>query len=164
MKKVYLDTTQSNMCMSVFVKDAEVVLAGTTINAMSIKHKNDEYKRFAEEYDIHFIFEDDVPKVDFYTIPMVDIFAVDSFGGYIGSIGQHADLQQDIPICYVDSEKNCYLIAKNGAEFLSKVQHRKEQMKLYTEIEFFDSYEMARKKYEFLDSREFNEGEDIYGK
>ena len=149
MKKVYLDTTQSNMCMSVFVKDAEVVLAGTTINAMSIKHKNDEYKRFAEEYDIHFIFEDDVPKVDFYTIPMVDIFAVDSFGGYIGSIGQRADLQQDIPICYVDCEKKCYLIAENGAEFLSGVQHWKDQMIPYNEIEFFDSYEMAQEKISF---------------
>ena len=49
MKKVYLDTTQSNMCMSVFVKDAEVILAGSTINAMSIKHKNDEYQRFGKK-------------------------------------------------------------------------------------------------------------------
>ena len=50
MKKVYLDTTQANMCISVFINEAEVVLAGTPINAMPIKHKNNEYKRFAEEY------------------------------------------------------------------------------------------------------------------
>ena len=42
MKKVYLDTTQANMCIGVFVNDAEVVLAGTLINAMPIKHKNHE--------------------------------------------------------------------------------------------------------------------------
>ena len=59
------------------------------------------------------------------------------------------DLQQDIPICYVDSEKSCYLIAKSGAEFLSKVQHWKEQVKLYTEIEFFDSYEWQEKNMSF---------------
>ena len=77
MRKVYLDTTQADMCNSVYVNDAEVVLAGASVNAMSVKHKNSEYQKFAEEYDIHFIFADDVPKVDFYTVPMVDIFAVD---------------------------------------------------------------------------------------
>lgn len=39
MRKVYLDTTQANRCISVFVNDAEVVLAGATVNAMSVKHK-----------------------------------------------------------------------------------------------------------------------------
>ncbi len=40
MRKVYLDTTQADMCIGVCVNDAEVVLAGTAVNAMSIKHKN----------------------------------------------------------------------------------------------------------------------------
>lgn len=34
MRKVYLDTTHAGMCMSVFVKDAEVILAGTPVNAI----------------------------------------------------------------------------------------------------------------------------------
>ena len=106
MRKVYLDTTQANMCISIYVNDAEVVQAGASVNVMSVKHKNSEYQKYAEEYDIHFIFADDVPKVDFYTVPMVDIFAVDSAGGYIGSVGQSADLEADIPICYIDAEKN----------------------------------------------------------
>ena len=151
MRKVYLDTTQSNMYISVFVNDAEVVLAGTPVNAMSVEYKNSEYLRFAEEYDIQFIFADNVPKVDFYSVPMVDVFAMDSVGGYLGSIGQHTDCEQDIPICYVDADKNCYLIAKSGTEFLSKVQYWKEQLIPYTDIEFLDSYEMAQDKYEFLD-------------
>ena len=40
MRKVYLDTTQADMCISVYVNDAEVVLAGASVNAMSVKHKN----------------------------------------------------------------------------------------------------------------------------
>ena len=67
------------------------------------------------------------------------------------TIGQYTDFEKDIPICYVDADKKCYLIAKSGAEFLSKVQHWKEQLIPYTDIEFFDSYEIARNKYEFLD-------------
>ena len=151
MKKVYLDTTQANMCIGVFVNDAEVVLAGTLINAMPIKHKNHEYQRYAEEYDINFIFEDNVPKIDFYTIPMVDIFATDSVGGYIGSIGSPTDLEANIPICYIDSEKKCYLIATNGNDFLCKVNRWKEQLIPYTDIEFVESFEIVQKKYEFLD-------------
>ena len=151
MKKVYLDTTQADMCIGVCVNDAEVVLAGTPVNAMSVKHKNNEYLRFAEEYDIQFIFADNVPKVEFYSVPMVDVFAIDSVGGYIGSVGQSTDLEADIPICYIDAEKMCYLIATNGNDFLSKVSNWKAHLMPYNDIEFFDSLEMAQKKFEFLD-------------
>ena len=151
MRKVYLDTTQADMCISVYLHDAEVVLAGASVNAMSVKHKDSEYQKFAEKYDVHFIFADDVPKVDFYTVPMVDIFAVDSAGGYVGSVGQLTDLEADIPVCYIDAEKRCYLIATNGNDFLSKVGNWKADLMPYNDIEFFDSLEMAKKKFEFLD-------------
>lgn len=155
MRKVYLDKTKNNMCISVYMKDTEIIPAGTLVNAMSIRHKNSEYQRFADEYDVHFLFEDDVPKVDYYTIPMVDIFAVDSNGGCIGSVGQATDLQGDIPICYIDAERNCYLIAGNGKEFLAKVQYWKKDLVSYDGIEFLESLEEAQEKYEFLDVTEF---------
>jgi hypothetical protein len=153
MRKVYLDVTQASMCVSVYVKDAEVVLAGTTINPMSVreKKKNSEYQRFADEYDINFIFDDNVPKVDFYTIPMVDIFATDSEGGYIGSLGRVTDLQENIPICYIDKDKKCYLIADNGNDFIANASNWKSNMTEYTDIEFFNSLSVAQEKYEFLD-------------
>lgn len=151
MKIVYLDKSKENMCISVFLKDVEVVLAGTTVSIMSVKHKNKEYQKFAEVYDINFIFEDNVPKIDFYTIPMVDIFAVDSAGGYIGSVGQVTDLEADMPICYIDAEKKCYMIASNGKEWLDNVYQWKENLTPYDNIEFLESFEMAEKKYDFLD-------------
>lgn len=151
MRKVYLDTTQAETCIGVYVRDAEVLFAGTTVNAMSVKHKNNEYQRFAEEYDIQFIFNDDIPTIDFYTVPMVEIFAVDNEGGYIGSVGQPADLQKDIPICYIDKEKKCYLIAENGKDFLDNVHQWKERMTSYADIEFFETFEAAREKYEFME-------------
>ena len=152
MRKVYLDTTQADMCISVYVNDAEVVLAGASVNAMSVKHKNSEYQKFAEKYDVHFIFADDVPKVDFYTVPMVDIFAVDSAGGYVGSVGQLTDLEADIPVCYIDKEKKCYLIAVNGKEFLENVYQWKKNLVPYSEIEFLKSLEEAKEKFEFVGS------------
>lgn len=157
MRKVYLDTTQSDMCISVYVNDAEVVFAGTTVNSMSVKHKNSEYQRFAEEYDIHFIFEDNIPRINFYTVPMVDIFAVDSAGGYIGSVGQSTDLQKDIQICYIDRHKKCYLIAEGGKDFLNNVHQWKEQLTPYTNVEFFETLEVAQEKYEFINRVELEQ-------
>jgi len=152
MRKVYFDAAQANMCVSVFVSSAEAVPAGTTVYAMPVKHKNKEYQRFAEEYDIRFIFEDEVPKTDFYTIPLAEIFAVDSGGGYICSVGQKTDFESDAPICYIDSGKKCYLAASNGKEFLENAGHWKERLKPYHDIEFFDSREAAQKKYAFIES------------
>ena len=157
MKKVYLDKSRENECISVFLKDVEVVLAGTKVNVMSVKHKNEEYQKFAEVYDVHFIFEDNVPEIDFYTIPMVDIFAVDSAGGYIGSLGQVTDLEADVPICYIDAQKKSYEIASNGKEWLDNIHKWKENLTPYDSIEFFESLEDAQEKYEFLDINELEE-------
>ena len=151
MKKVYLDKTQVNECISIFKKDAEVIWAGTTLNVMPVNHKNSEYERFAKEYDIHFIFEDNVPTVDFYTVPLVEIFATDSIGGYIGSLGQATDLQGEAPICYIASNRKCYLAAKNGKSWLNNLAWWKQELTPLKEVEMFDSVEAAREKYEFLD-------------
>lgn len=154
MKKVYLDKTDAKLCMSVFVRDAEVIAAGTTVYAMSAKHENSEYQRYADEYDIHFIFDDNVPNINFYTIPQVDIFATDSDGGLLGSVGQMIDLESQAPICYIDKNQNCFLLEKNGKEFLAQPEQWKSQLTPYADIEFFASREAAEKKYEFLNREE----------
>ena len=98
MKKVYFDETEAHECMSLFIKDVEIIHAGTTVYSMPATHKNSEYKKFADEYDIHFIFDDDIPQINFYTIPQIDIMATDSQGGFIGTIGQMTDLESDAQI------------------------------------------------------------------
>lgn len=154
MRKIYLDETEASSCMSVFVKDAELIKAGTTIYAMQVKDKNSEYQRYAAEYDIHFIFKDNVPAIEFYTIPQVDIFAVDSEGGFIGSVGALTDFESDASICYIDKNKKCYLIANDGREFLKNVEQWKSKLVPFQEIEMFASKEDAESKYEFLDRTE----------
>ena len=150
MRKVFLDKTTITECVSVFMKDAEVNWAGATVYSMSVKHKNQEYQRFADEYDIHFIFDDNIPVLDFYTIPLVDIFATDSDGGYLGSVGEGIDLEGNVPICYIDKGRNCYLIAPNSKEFFNNVVNWKKNMTLYENVEFFSSNTEAMKKYEFI--------------
>jgi hypothetical protein len=120
------------------VKDAEVIPVGTTIYSMS--NKNSKYKRFANEYDIHFIFDDNIPEVDFYTIPMMDIFATDDCGGYTGSLGHVTDLEKNIPICYIDKNRNCYLIADNGKDFLENAQNWKSIMMFHVKHSSIKSF------------------------
>lgn len=156
MKKLYIDKIENSGCFSIFVKDAEVNWVGATVYSMSIKHKNSEYQRYATDYDIHFIFDDNIPSLNFYTIPLIDIFAVDSEGGYMGSLGEVINLEGDAPICYIDKDCNCFLIAKNGKEFLNNAASWKAHMIPYTDVEFFTSKEEAMKKYEFIDNETLN--------
>lgn len=147
MKKIFLDMTQNNSCMSLLVADKEVLQAGTTIYSMSIQEKNNQYQKFADYYDIHFIFDDDIVSIDFYTIPRVDIMAIDSQGGYIGTVGGMTDMESDMQICYIDKDKKIFLIADSLKEFIKKCKNWKEELKPYDEIEIFSSKEEANKKY-----------------
>lgn len=157
MRKVYLDETKSSSCMSVFINDAEVIKAGATIYAMPVSDKNSEYQRYADEYDIHFIFEDNIPTIDFYTIPQVDIFAEDSDGGFIGSIGQMTDFQSDAVICYINKNRKCFFAAKDGKDFLQNVRQWKNSLMSCDDVEIFSSKEEAERKYEFLDKVELEQ-------
>lgn len=150
MKKLYVDQTQNNGCISFFAPGARLIPAGTTVSSMSVRDRNDEYLRYAEEYDIHFIFDDGIPEIDFYTVPQVDIMAEDSDGGLIGTIGQICDLESDAPICYISRDRNCYQIAENGAAFLAKVQEWKMHRTLCREVVFYPSKEAAEKELDFF--------------
>ena len=151
MKKLYFDATEKNECIAIFSPQAEIVSAGTTVYAMPIKDWNEEYQRYADEYDIHFIFDNALPHIDFYTVPQVDILAVDSNGGYIGTVGQQSDLESAAPICYIDKNRNCYLVANNGAAFLESVSAWKDNLKPYHEITFYKSKSDAEKVLTFVD-------------
>lgn len=150
MKKLYLDAAAAG-CTAVFVKDAEVIPAGTTVHAMSARHRNSEYQRFAEEYGIRFLFEDQVPAIGFCTVPRVDIFATDGEGGLFGSVGQTTDLEADIPICHIDADRHCSLVAESGKAFLASAARWRELLTPYDGITFFDSLEAARAQLPFID-------------
>ncbi len=151
---VYIDVTHNRECMSVIASGKKVLPAGTTVYSMWVKHKNHEYDRFAREYDIHFIFDDEKLVPDFYTVGQTDIFARDGRGGYLASVGAVTDLEADIPICYIDDKRKAYLIAGSGREFLEQVASWREKMVPCGEIEFFESLAQAMDKYEFLDIKD----------
>ena len=111
----------------------------------------DEYRKFADDYDIHFIFDDDIVNVDFYAVPQVDIVAIDSQGGYMGTVGATTDIESDAPICYLDKNRKVFLIADSLKEFIESGKNWRNNLLPYDKIELFASKEEANKKYDFYD-------------
>lgn len=160
MIKKYFDITESNGAGIFFVgiKDTEMILAGTTINSMSNSEKNDEYQRYADDYDIQFIFDDCVPQLEFYTVPFVDIIAKDSEGGFIGSLGQQFDLEGDAPICYINRDLKCFIVSDNAIKFLTNVGLWKDNLIPSDKIALYSSKVDAQKDLEFVDLANLGRG------
>ncbi|SCI81589.1 Uncharacterised protein [uncultured Clostridium sp.] len=151
MNKVYLDMTKRTNCLAICIEDTEIIKSGTTVYHMDSNDKNETYQQYADEYDIHFIFDDNIPNLSFYTVPQVDVFATDSEGGLIGSVGSMTDLQSDLPICYINKNKECFLIATSGKEFLETINNWKNNIKPYNEVIFYESKLEAEKELSFID-------------
>lgn len=150
MPVVCFDVSSDNSCAAIGVigTDMRVILAGTTVYAMPVKDRNEEYERFAAEYDVQFIFEDRVPAIDFYTIPHVEIFAADSREGWLGQV---QDGRTEDWICYIDRERNCWKAAESMDAFVKKAPAWRGELEASQEIQIYASKAEAEKEYEFLE-------------
>ncbi|WP_196796839.1 MULTISPECIES: hypothetical protein [unclassified Sporosarcina] len=145
MRKVYLDRTELTGAITVFLKETEIISAGTTIYSMSVYDRNEEYQKYANDY---------IPHLEFYTVPHVDIMAKDSKGGFIGTVGQQCDLESDAPLCYINKDLECLLISENGEGFLSNIESWQDNLKPYDKITVYRSKAEAEMELEFIDLSE----------
>jgi hypothetical protein len=154
--KLYIDATQ-HIGISVFYKDepVEITQAGTTVYTMSLKDRNEEYLMLEKQKGLFFIFEDNLPVIDFYTVPRIDIFARDNQSGYLGTVGAISDIEDlNSPICYIDKNRNVFNVANCmrdylfPAEIIGESISHSEPMKGVT---FHSSLQEAKKLYEFID-------------
>lgn len=146
-KKVYFDQTESDGPTAIFSTEAEYIPAGTVVNAMPVRHKQEVLRRFSEALDIQFLFEDRIPWVDFYAVPYLEVIAFDSEGGWIGTMGEGK------PVVYVDADRKCWKIADNIQLFLSVTPGWKREMTPYDGLKIYPSIEAAKTELEFLDNR-----------
>lgn len=151
---IYYDSEEFKnvFCSKAFVMKAiKPIPAGTSFFSMPDTEKNKKWKSFADKYDIHFIFENDIPKIDFYAVPQFHIMATDRNGGLIGIVGGKDSLNTHLPIGYISHEHECFLIAPSGYSFLEHLDQWKQLLKPYEGLTLFDSKEMAKKEKMFLD-------------
>lgn len=167
----YLDMTQVKGCFGVIPENREViVLTGVSVNSMplSVKRKEGEaYDDFARKYGIHFIFDDCIPEIDFYTVPKIEVAATDNVGGFIASVGEPFSLHVSVPLIYISADRKAYLITEDSREFLSIASKWKEKLTPYDGITLYKSKEDARKEYQIVDFEQteaYKKHIEIFGK
>jgi hypothetical protein len=147
-----------------YISDGEPVIpVGVSINAMpmSIKKKECElYQQFAKRNDVHFLFEDNIPTVDFYAVPWVDVAATDSNGGYIASVGESFSLSDSMPLIYISAKRECFLITRDSMQFLSIASVWKKHLMPYKDVTLYPSKEAAMEDFPIInvvDTPEYQE-------
>lgn len=128
--KIYIDTEQqlsNNGATGFFLlnKDGirpEIINAGKYVLSMPKSDKALSYQILTNEYDVNFIFDDNIPILNFYPVPQLLIFATDSFGGCFVSTNVTADIaQKKAPIFYLDQDFKVYYLSPNLKSFLELV-------------------------------------------
>lgn len=151
MDKICFDYNNRPYAFSVFMKDTQLIPAGASVYSMPVSLKNEVYEKFAREFDVHFIFDDQIPGIDFYAVPFLSIFAVDSSGGMFTSVGSLTDFESDAKIVYIAPDRKIYHLADNGKEFIESIALWRENMKPFSEAELFRDVSHAKEKYRFAD-------------
>lgn len=151
----YIDMTKTEGCIGLIPENGEtIVFTGVSINSMplSVKSKEGElYADFARKYGIHFIFDDEIPEIDFYSVPRLDIAATDDTGGFIASVGEPFSLSGSARLVYISPDRHTYLITDNSSEFLSIVSDWKTRLSPFDGIRLYTSKEKAKEDYDIID-------------
>lgn len=125
-EKIYIDIEQILLKDGAFgvaiigenSKSKEIIYTGKILSSMPISEKAEEraYKILDDDYDICFIFDDNIPNIDFYPVPKLEIFAFDSYNGFFCSANDSSE--EDAQIYYIDKSLNIYYLASNIHEFI----------------------------------------------
>lgn len=156
--KRYIDASENRAFGLLLLDDegkpVDIVLAGISVSQMPPSERREEYIQL-EQQGIYFFFGEDVPPINFYTVPKVDLFATDGKGGYWGTVGTITDVTDlESPVCYIDKERHAFKVAANLQSLLfpletvaKRLQHREP----ITGIAFFNSLAEAEEQYDFFD-------------
>ncbi len=60
---------------------------------------------------MEFLFEDAPKRAMFYPVPFMTVFAHDRAGGWFCSLGQCADMHEEVAVYYVDEARRCIYLA-----------------------------------------------------
>lgn len=151
----YFDMTKAKGCCGMIPENGEtIVFTGVSVNSMPVSIKEEEgeaYCEFASKYGITYIFDDDIPTVDFYTVPRIDIAAFDSLGGYIASVEEPFTFSHPVRLVYISNDRKCYLITNNSTEFMSIVHNWRARLTPYSGVKVYESKDAAKNDYKIID-------------
>lgn len=134
----------------VYAPDAELAPAGTEIYAMPMKDKTDEYESVSKKTGIHFIFEDEIPMIPFYSVPYLCVFATDGGDGCF-ACRQIPDISMEEPVYYIPGKKKIYRVAESLEELISNGHKWQDNLRQTKRIKIYDSRAAAEKNECFFD-------------
>lgn len=153
MRTIYYDMNDITAgAIGVFMRDTKVLPAGVTISSESAAARQDAtvmraFAQFARK-DVHFIFRDEEPEIDFYAVPRLDVFARTS-EGLLATLGESSDPEGGAPIVLIDREMNVRRAARNMMDLLTSTNW-KDGVGEERDVKLYSSREAAEAELEFI--------------
>lgn len=114
-KKIYYD------CEKVMRKPEidgyDVFSAGKKFDPFIMTCEENGFTSLQRRRGIYLIWEGNLPKLNFYPVPSLTLFAHDGNGGYFAHMGK----DMDTPICFISKELECWTIAGGFRDFVQMV-------------------------------------------
>ena len=115
MEKVYIDM-ESREKLPV-IEGKEIVPAGKRFDPFVMTCEENGFTSLQRRRGVHLIWEGMLPKVEFYPVPSLTLFAHDGRGGYFA----HGGKGLESPIYFVSGRLECWYLAENFRTFVQMV-------------------------------------------
>ena len=147
--------TNVNACIGILPDPGEtVVFTGVSVYSMplSIKRREGEqYADFARKFGIRFIFDDEKPVIDFYTVPWIEIGAADGSGGFFASVNGPFSLRDAVPLVYISPNRECFLLTEDSRQFLNMAPDWSTRLTPWDGIQIYPTKAQAKAEYGIVD-------------
>ncbi|MCD7871873.1 MAG: hypothetical protein LUG21_00875 [Clostridiales bacterium] len=123
---LYIDAKESGFDSGVvFVSSSknDFITCGSSVSDNVLKGGGDSdfKKSIKEKYKIEFFYKNNVPKINYYCVPVLDFFAFDENGFYATLNGKA--IYEDAPVRYVDKKTLAvYDTAESFTDFMSSLR------------------------------------------
>ena len=114
MKKVYLNIEMMQKDTYTAEEGCEVIRAGKDFALSVMTCEENGFLSLQRKRGIYLIFEGNVPKVDFFPVPKLTLFARDMDGGFFA----YAEKNGAQAVHYVSAALECWYLAKDLREFV----------------------------------------------
>ena len=154
MRTIYWDVSEmrgQDGPIGIFSSKVNVVSAGTTLNVMSARTREQtpQYGEAEEKYGISFFFSDRrVPEVPFFAVPHLELFARDGQGGWFGRSNQGEE-----EVYYITPEGEPFRVSSSMKEFARRLLAGEEVRELWDpvpELKLYPSKEAAAQAVELV--------------
>lgn len=144
---LYIDVTNKAGWFGIISPDQEFVFAGSQFVFLDKDDDMAIVETFARDYDCHFFLDGDQPTLPFYSVPAVEIVALDSQAGYICLTADK--------VLYVNSDHVAFEIAESWDDFLNNPHDWQKRLVPYDGMRLYPSKEAAEKDIQFFDLDEW---------